>query len=562
MDDIAKLFLQEYGNFTIFVVEQRFAINKGYEYFRSFNNTSNYIETDEQLMQIFSKAIDVISKNVAPIQKLIALFSTGFSGLSIAETITTLCQFFAANEHHIAGPDVIDPIILVEGKITKKTIAYVVNLHKESVVCPSIIIILKDNDFGRAKILLSECPHGINVKMIRNSGEEEIYKVINCGADNIMSFIDSFAKQCYSTCSNTKRDLLLNSEWEENSIIKKYSPRLLQYRSNLICDQKDIIRNDLSTFVNDISQQHSIDENDEKVLRSFEFVSKLFRIFCNDAGGKDIVDAIKIAKILDNELLTAQLYRYAEFIPNCSRDMRIKLYHRGSNIFKKYCMEDQALYCKNNMLIEQFYTEDVDAEAFREMQVEAVNNVPGMAGLSHIYNNVGVAYLYCGYPEIAIDYFERGLMYAQSKARIVQNLALETNKIISESYSFQQIAETRLLLLMRRIFDGMGLNKLPFLAADFALNVLAVAYHQRIEFGQELIQCFPLEKLLKTSFKVSNINITERFLQLQYMHTHYGDKFTLLKEFKTPTSMYETSGKRKDFITRYGINPFDLEIWL
>ena len=143
MDDIAKLFLQEYGNFTIFVVEQRFAINKGYEYFRSFNNTSNYIETDEQLMQIFSKAIDVISKNVAPIQKLIALFSTGFSGLSIAETITTLCQFFAANEHHIAGPDVIDPIILVEGKITKKTIAYVVNLHKESVVCPSIIIILK-----------------------------------------------------------------------------------------------------------------------------------------------------------------------------------------------------------------------------------------------------------------------------------------------------------------------------------------------------------------------------------------------------------------------------------
>lgn len=562
MDDIAKLFLQEYGNFTIFVVEQRFALNKGHEYFRSFNNTSNYIETDEQLMQIFSKAIDVISKNVAPVQKLIELFSTGFSGLSIAETITALCQFFLANEHHIAGPDVIDPIILVEGKITKKTIAYVVNLHKESVICPCIIIILKDNDFERAKLLLSECPHGINVKMIRNSGEEEIYKVINCGAENIVSFIDSFAKQCYSTCSNTKRDLLLNSEWAENSIVKKYSPLLLKYRSNLICDQKDIINRDLTLFVDDISQQRGRDESSEEILRSFEFISKLFRVFCNDTGGKDIIDAIKIAKILDNELLTAQLYRYAEFIPNCSRDMRIKLYNRGSDIFKKYCMEDQSLYCKNNMLIEQFYTDDVDPEAFKEMQVEAVNNVPGMAGLSHIYNNVGVAYLYCGYPEIAIDYFKRGLIHAQSKARIVQNLALETNKIIAESYSFHQVAETQLLLLMRRIFDGMGINKLPFLAADYALNVLAVAYHQRIEFGQELIQRFPIERLLKKSFEVSTINITERFLQLQYMHTRYGDKFTLLKDFKLPTSVYETSGKRKDFITRYGINPFDLEIWL
>lgn len=82
------------------------------------------------------------------------------------------------------------------------------------------------------------------------------------------------------------------------------------------------------------------------------------------------------------------------------------------------------------MLIEQFYTNNIHAEEFREMQIEAVNNVPGMVALSHIYNNVGVAYLYCGQAETAIDFFVRGLEYARNNDRIVQNLAIESNKML------------------------------------------------------------------------------------------------------------------------------------
>lgn len=562
MTDIEKLFIQNDNTFTVFVVEQRFAVDRGYEYFHSYYNTSNFISTDEQIKKVFSKAIETISKNIAPMEKLIKLFASGFLKMSISETITSLCQLFTVNDHQLAGPDVIDPIILQEGKITKKAISHLVSINKDSILRPSIIIILKDNDFERAKRLLSECPDGINIKMIWNSGKEEIYKVINCGADDIKSFIDSFGKQCYSTCSNTKSSLIFNSEWAENSIVKKYSPLLFKFRSNLLCDQKLSIRNELSVFISEISSLHSVDTKQEEILRSFECISKLFRVFCNDTGGTDIVDALSIANNLNHELLLAQVYRYTEFLPNCSASERLELYEKGIDIFRRNSMEDHAIYCTNNMLVEQFYSNSVSPEQFKEMQIEAVNNVPGMVGLSHIYNNVGVAYLYCGFSEIAIDFFERGLKYAQSQSRIVQNLALESNKMIAECYSLNTISENRIFLLMRRIFDGMGKENLPFLAADFALNIIAIAYKQNINLGQEIIHSFPIRELFQISFDTSRINASERLLQLQYLDNCYGEAFSLLRECRIPAGLGQSSGKRMDFILRYGLNPFDFEIWL
>lgn len=562
MTEIEKLFTQNDDIFTVFVVEQRFAVGRGHEYFHSYQNSPHFISSDEELKKVFSKAIDTISKNVAPVEKLVNLFSTGFSGLSIAEAITALCQLFTVNEQQFAGPHVIDPIILQEGKITKRGIAYLVSLNRDSNLRPSIIIILKDNDFERAKRLLSECPDGINVKLIRNSGQNEMYKVVNCGAEDIVSFIDSFSKQCYSTCSNTENALLLNKEWAENSIVKQYSPLVFKYRSNLICDKKESIRSDLSEFIEKISELHDENDEQEKILRSYECIAKLYRVFCNDFGGTDIIDAKNIATTLNHELLLAQIYRYAEFLPNCSTSEKLELYQKGTQIFRKHLMIDHALYCTNNMLIEQFYTDNVDPEAFKDMQVEAVNNVPGMAGISHIYNNVGVAYLYCGLSEIAIDYFNRGLEHAQSQRRIVQNLALESNKMVAECYSFVTIPEERIWLLMRRIFDGMGMSNLPFLAADYALNVLAIAYKQNINLGKELIESFPLQNLFQISFNTSTINAAERHLQMIYLDEHFGDNFPILRKCKIPTGLYQTRGKRSDFIVRYGLNPFDFEIWL
>jgi len=562
MTEIEKIFRPDTDIFTVFVVEQRFVVGRGHEYFNSFLNTPNFFNSEEKAKKLFHTIIEKIEKSVTPVSKLIPFFYSTPSLSTISEIVTSLSKLFTVTEHQAAGPDVIDPIIIQEGKVTNKSLAKLIHLHRDSILKPSIILLLKDNDFERAKKLLSECPDGIYVKMIRNSGEEKIHKVINCGAEDVNSFINSYAEQCYSTCSKTKREILLNSDWSNNSIISKYSPLLFHYRSKLLFDQKEEIARDLSVTIKDISLYKTVSEKDENILRSIECISKLYRVFCNDYGGQDIIDAEKLARSLNNEILLAQIYRYAEFIPNCSTDTKNELYIKGYQIFKKNNMEDHAIYCRNNKLIEQFYTEHVFPEEFKDLQIEAVNNVPGMVGLSHIYNNVGLAYLYCGQATEAIDFFNHGLDYARSQDRIVQKLALESNKIIAESYSFVTIEEKRIRSLLRQIFDSMGTKKLPFLTADYVLNILAVAYQQDSRLGYELIKTHPINELINESFRRNLQCASERILQMQYLASKYNDSFPLLKLCDIPKIENIARGKRRSFILQYGYNPCDFNTWL
>jgi len=560
--EIEGIFRPDTNVFTVFVVEQRFVVGRGHEYFRSFINTPSFFDSDEKAQKLLQNIIGKIEKSVAPVSKLISIFSSASYLSTIPEIITSLCKLFTVTEHQAAGPNVIDPIILQEGKITNKSLTKLIHLHKDSILRPSIIILLKDNDFERAKELLSECPDGIYAKMIRNSGEEQTYKIINCGANDVNSFINSYAEQCYSTCSKTKRDVLLNSIWSNNSVISKYSPMLFRYRSKLLFDQKEEISNDLSETIKDISLYKTTSSKDENILRSIECVAKLYRVFCNDYGGDDIVEAEKLAKALENEILLAQICRYAEFLPNCSIHTKKELYMKGCEIFKRNNMEDHAIYCKNNMLVEQFYTDQVFPEEFKNLQIEAVNNVPGMVGLSHIYNNVGIAYLYCGQATEAVDFFDHGLDYAMHQDRIVQKLALESNKMIAECYSFNNVEENRIRFLMRQVFDGMGIKKLPFLAADYVLNILAVAYRQNQRLGYELIKTHPIKELINESFKRNLMCASERILQIQYLASHYKGSFSLLEACDIPRITNIASGKRREFILRYGLNPFDFNTWM
>ena len=562
MENIEQLFYQNDNIFTVFVVERSFAIGRGYQYLNSFKNTEHFIMSEKQIQRMLSKIVDTVEKNIAPVSKLIQMIFSGVASVGISEAITTLCKLFTAQNHQAVGPEVLDPIILQEGKITKGSLTRIIHLHKESILRPAIIILLKDDDFDRAKELLSECPHGMNIKIIRNNGQHSIHKVINCGANNINDFVSAFSHHCYSTCSNTRHEILLNSDLSNNEHINKYSPLLLKFRTNLLFDQKEDIKDDLSSFINNLPDINNISDNDKRIILFFECVAKLFRVFCNDYGGTDITDAFKIAKELNNDILLAQVYRYAEFMPGYSLKNKEELYDMGYNIFRKNSMNDLAIYCKNNKLIHQFYSDSVHPEEFRMLQEDAVYSVPGMVGLSHIYNNTGIAYLYCGQPETAIDFFKRGLDYAKYQDRIVQNLALKSNCLIAESYAFASIDEKEIQLLLRRIMDGMGFGKLPFIAADYALNVISVAYHQNIDFGYELINRFQIKDLINVAFTSNPMGSGERLLHMQYLDAHYGDKFPLLKVCNIPKNPIETGGKRAEFIIKYGYNPFEFDTWL
>ena len=563
MIDVEAVFRPESYIFTVYVVEQRFVVGRGQEYFRKYINKPNYFDSDDAVKKKFRKIIANIEKNVAPVSKLISIVAAPFKVASIPEIITSLCKLFTVSEHQAAGPEVIDPIIIQEGEVSKKAIGRLVHLHKDCILRPCIIILLKDNDFERARKVLSECPNGINVKMIRNNGDEVIYRIVNNGAEDIDSFMSSFSEHCYSTCAKTNKALLLNNTWSSNLIVSKYSPLLLKYRANLMNDEKDEILSDLSVLIDDIANSYdSVASNNKRLLQSIECIAKLYRVFCNDFGGDDIKDAEKLARSSGIDVLLAQVYRYAELIPDCSTARKIELYKKGYAIFKENYMEDQAIYCKNNMLIEQFYSDRIYPEEFRALQMEAVNSVPGMVGMSHIYNNVGVAYLYCGNSSIAIDFFTKGLDYAVYQDRNVQNLALESNRIIAECYSHTKVPYERFFALMQRIFDGMGLDKLPFLSADYALNLLSAAYMQSQETGYDLVNSFDIRGLINSSFKKNSMGAAERVLQLTSLSEKYNKFPPLLDLCNIPKNVGKASGKRMEFITKYGFSPFDFNIWL
>lgn len=307
MEEIEKIFQFDSNIFTIFVVEQKFVVGKGHDFFNQYINTPNFFDSEEKTKKFYTRILNIVGKTVTPISDIISSILLGNCASSITEIVAALFKIFSATEHQAAGPDIIDPIIIQEGKITKKTLSKIINIHKESILRPSIIILLKDNDFERAKTLLSECPDGINVKMIRNSGEEIIYKVINCGADDITSFVSSFSEQCYSTCSNTKREILLNNDWNENEVVSKFSPILFQFRSKMLLDQKEEISKDLSNTIFEISRFKTNSEKDQYIAKNIECAARLYRIFCDDRGGQDILVTNELAKSLNNEILNAQM---------------------------------------------------------------------------------------------------------------------------------------------------------------------------------------------------------------------------------------------------------------
>ena len=562
MEDIKSFFREDNSQFTIYVVEQKFAIGRGLDYFKSFKGKSNYIDTDALAQKRIYKIYSWIDKRIPAIADLVKIIFTDFCPSSLVDIVVALNKLFGTQMHQAAGPEVIDPIIIQEGKIIKKYITQLINLHKDSFLSPTIIILLKDNNFDRAKELLCECPNGVRVKFIKNTGTSELYKIINTGSDNINNFIDSFAEQCFSTCSQTKHDILLNKEWAENSIVKLYAPRLLKYRANLLCDDKNEIKNYLNDCIDQLEKTDLLSESDDTLRKNFLCVAKLFRVFCNDSGPTDMDDAFTIAKELDNQLLLAYVYKYAYFFENKSITAQNQLLENAYDIFRNNGMADNAVYCKNNILVRQFDYGNIYAKQFSEMLGEAIGNVPGLVGMAHIYNNVGLAYMMFAKPDYALELFDKGLEYSKSIDRQVQYLAILCNKLITKVYYGEHIDFSSINNAFKQIYDGMVRNsQLPFISARYIMNLFIIALKENKDWGKELMRQYDIISLINDSFASNILGSGQLIRQLDYIDQKLPE-CSLKNQCKIPTPVIEPTGRRKEFIKETGLNPFYFFTWL
>lgn len=562
MEDVRSFFKEDKNKFTIYVVEQKFAIGRGLDYFKSYKGKSNYIDTDALAQKRIYKIYSWIEKKIPSIADMIKIGFNGLCPTGLVDIVVALNKLFGSQVHQAAGPEVIDPIIIQEGKVIKKYITQIINLHKDSFLAPTIIILLKDNDFERAKDLLADCPNGTRVKFIKNNGQCEIDKIINTGAENINAFIESFSEQCFSTCSKTKHDILLNKEWADNSIVKLYAPRLLRYRASLLCDEKNEIRIFLDEYISQLEAHIELSDNENILRKNFLCIAKLYRVFCNDYGPIDVNDAYHIAKELDNQLLMAYVYKLAYFFENISINEQNQMLQQANQVFMQNNMVDNAIYCKNNMLIRQFDFGNIYAKQFSEMLEDAISDVPGLVGMSHLYNNAGIAYMMVANPDSALELFDKGIEYASTIDRQVQYFAILCNQMITKSYYEEHIEFSSIKRIFTQIFDGMVSNcQLPFISARYIMNLLVIALRANKDWGKELLHEFNIINLINNGLRSNAIGSGQLLKQLDFVDQKLPENNIKL-QCHLPSKVIETTGRRKEFIEKTGLNPFYLFTWL
>ena len=557
MEDVSHFFQEVEESFTVYVVDRSFASGRGREYFESFRGKENYIASNTNIQKRIYRILNFVEQKVPQVADLVEKCFLRSGSLSITEVITSLVKLFSVHEHQAAGPEVVDPIIIQEGQIFQKFLSQLIALHYKSILRPRIIIILKDDRFERAKKLLEGCPNGMNVKMIRNNGETEIFKIINKGTRTPDEFIEAYARQCFSTCSQTPRNIILNDQWAENSLIKAYSPEMFRIRTKLINDEKSDIERDLDNLIHMLEILSEPGENQD-VLSCFRCMAYLSRIFCHDRPGRDLSIAKNIAEGLNNELLKAHVFRFSHFFAGTRKEKQEYL-DQAFKIFSQHNIADHAIYCLNNKLVHQFSMDEIRIRDFRHMEETALSSVPGLVGMSHILISVGVAHLLTGNSDEAIDCFTRGLEYA--KDRPMQKMVLLSNRLMARSYSLERIDENEIIRIMNQLFDSLGRSSLPFNVSHFAMNILSVAFKQDETFGEGLMHSFPVKELVQRGFDTNIMGSGSIIAQIETMAKKYPH-FTMLDELTLPLERTPITGIRFDYIQRHAFNPFFHNVWL
>ena len=560
MEIIEEIFQKSPNKFTVFVFSNSFSNSFAKSYLENYINTEHFLDSNEKIIKNINKAFNIIEKSITSIKVLVEFIAdvsqkSLLAVLTAPQTFANIIKLFTAQEHKAVRLDNVSPIIISSKDIDKRFIDKLVNIFQDSILKPTIIIADNKDEFIEEEY--ANFPDGTVIRYIKTSRCISDYTVINNGAKNVEDFIVAFSDRCFNTCANTENKLLFNEDYQNNNIISKYTKPILKIHTNLLHDRKDNVKDDINKYIGELSSIKYDSNYDYEIAQLYLCVLLICRVFCNDSGKNDMKNALFISNELGNEVLKAHVYRYADFL-SISKPEKIELLDKAGAIFTNNSMPDHAVYSENNKLVEQFFTDNVNTDEFINNAILAQERVPGMCGMSHILNNVGVAFLYNGKYEDAIEYFDRGLTYSQPQSRIVQNYALLSNRMIARSCLLETIPENDLQLLSNKIKDAME-NRLTFISARYQMNLVSIAFKQNPAFGKELLMKNDIINNINNCINNHQTGAGQLNLQIQYL-SQYSDFPTDL--FCTSKTNYSVGGKREIFITQKGVNPFHFKTWL
>ena len=71
--DVLQFFRENQEGFTVYVVERRFAVRRGNEFFKSYSGSKHYIRNEADMKITINKILDYVQKSIPNILELIGL---------------------------------------------------------------------------------------------------------------------------------------------------------------------------------------------------------------------------------------------------------------------------------------------------------------------------------------------------------------------------------------------------------------------------------------------------------------------------------------------------------
>lgn len=291
-------------------------------------------------------------------------------------------------------------------------------------------------------------------------------------------------------------------------------------------------------------------------------INNLNHVYATDNGGRNIFDAINYSNESEDTLLQAFVNRYAHFFPNKSYKDKQEILNNAAIEFNKNKLIDHKIYCENNSLYYSFYTDGLNVNDFKTLLAEAVNNVPGLAGMSILYNNVGTAELYNRNPKEACVNYQIGLDNAATLSRPAQRIGLLGNLAITETLLGKKHDIQYFINTSNDIIHMPNTKTLPFIQINGLMNLLAVAlYEENYEAMKNIRYNDKFVNILKKSLLPSTLGTGSLTTQLQVLSSKSNGKLDF-NEFKIPKQTSQSSGLRRDYILENGFNPAIFNAWL
>ena len=556
--DIEERLNPSLTNATVNIVTYTFRMKYGKKYFEKFLTTPHYMSSSHKLRNYWNKTINLIRTKQTNIIELVQTLenSDNIKKSVVFETLSMLLQIIPAIAVNI---EVLDPIIIEINKDTLKTASKIVNNFKSSPIRP-IIILLLDKNTSSAVIeeILKKLPIDLKVAIHKDSGETEVITVLNnIGADSVEDFMDSYSSQCFCTCCHTKQSILIR-DMKESNIVSILSTLLIKCHSYLLQDNKKSAQEDIK-YIHSLLT-HSYIESD--LLKMFTCILSLYNVYATDKGGTSILTAINLSRELNNPLMEAFVDRFAHFIPNTSYKEKSEILLKASEIFNKKNVFDHKIYCINNMLTYSFYSESLDTRKFNDLLGEATSNVPGLAGMSILYNNAGTAELYNRNPDIALIRYKEGLDYARANNRPAQRIGLMGNIIITESLLGIKHDSQYFIRGFNDIINMPNTRNLPFIQANGMMNFLASAiFEKNFEAVKEITTSQNFKEVLIRSLRDNEMGTGSLIEQLNVLLKKSQGHLNF-DYLKCPSHHSIISCIRHNYISENGFKPAIGNAWL